>query len=275
MVRLPASTSNLGPGFDCLGVALRFYNYVTLRRGEKSRLPAMAAAAARLFFKHTGETAFPFSCSISGDIPPGRGLGASATIRLGLLHSLNELCGRPLDPLSIFRLGAQSEGHPDNAAPAAFGGFTVARGMSVQRFRVSARLCFVLLVPDTPIKTATARKILPRQIGRREAVESCGNACAIVAAFASQRYDNLRNAFVDRLHQPFRTKLIPSLPRVIAAAAKAGALGAFLSGSGSTICAVTLNDPQRIAAAMQRAARSVTSRVIITAADNRGVRITN
>jgi homoserine kinase len=167
------------------------------------------------------------------------------------------------------------EGHPDNAAPASFGGFTVARGREVQCFKVSPRLHFVLLIPEFAIKTSPARRILPRNVPRTKAVENCENACAITAAFASKNYENLRGVFVDHLHQPFRQKLIPFLPRVIAAAEKAGALGAFLSGSGSTICAITLQNRDRIAAAMQHAARSTSTQILITTADNRGVHIGN
>jgi homoserine kinase len=200
-------------------------------------------------------------------------LGSSATIRLGILHGLNELTRRPLDRLSIFRLCAELEGHPDNAAPSSFGGFTVARGENVQRFEVLPRLRFVLLIPDFEIQTAAARKILPAKISRIGAVASAGNACAITAAFASRDYENLRDAFTDQLHQPFRTKLIPFLPRVITGAEKAGALGAFLSGSGSTICALTLQNAREVAAAMQRAAKTTAARTIITTADNHGVQI--
>jgi homoserine kinase len=196
---------------------------------------------------------------------------------------LNELSGRPLDRLSIFQLCAELEGHPDNAAPASFGGFTVARGNKVQRFEVSPRLYFVLLIPNFEVKTSMARKILPAKISRLAAVESCGNACAITAAFASRNYKNMRGAFADQLHQPFRQKLIPILSRVIAAAENAGALGAFLSGSGSTICALTLQDRHKVAAAMQRAAsppigrtrpmaRFTSLRTVITTADNHGVK---
>src|SRR5439155_18598226 len=121
-------------------------------------------------------------------------------------------------------------------------------------------------------------------ISRANAVENVGNACAITAAFASRGYESLHGAFTDHFHQPFRKKLIPFLPHVIAAAERAGALGAFLSGSGSAICAVTLRNPQRIASAMKRAARassaksataakSTSSQIAITAADNRGVQI--
>jgi homoserine kinase len=271
-IRVPASTSNLGPGFDCLGVALRIYNLVTVSRATKREpLAPIAKQAADLFFKRTKRRRFAFACSTTEKIPRSRGLGSSATIRLGILHGLNELTGRPLDRLSIFQLGAELEGHPDNAAPSSFGGFTVARGENVQRFQVSPRLKFVLLIPDFEIQTSAARKILPEQIPHAHAVASASNACAITAAFASGDYENLRGAFTDHLHQPFRARLIPFLPRVIAAAEKAGAIGAFLSGSGSTICAVTLRNPRKVAAAMLRAARTKAARTLITTADNIGV----
>ena len=272
-IRVPASTSNLGPGFDCLGVALRIYNDVTVTRDSLGRQihPRIVAEAAKLFFKRAHQRAFSFSCSLVEKVPRSRGLGGSATIRLGVLFGLNELCRRPLDWLSIFRLCAELEGHPDNAAPSSFGGFTVARDENIQRFEVSPRLYFVLLIPEFEIKTSAARKILPSHISRSAAVENCRNACAITAAFASRNYENLRGAFADRLHQPFRQKLIPFLPRAIAAAEKAGALGAFLSGSGSTICAVTLQGRHRVAAAMLRVAKTTAARTIITTADNCGV----
>ena len=272
-IRVPASTSNLGPGFDCLGVALKIYNSVTVGRTRvPQRQEKIVAQTADLFFKRTKRRPFEFSCSAFEKIPRCRGLGSSATIRLGILHGLNELSSRPLDRLSIFRLAAELEGHPDNAAPASFAGFTVARGENLQRFDVSPRLKFVLLIPDLEIQTKTARKILPAEISRTAAVQSAGNACAITAGFASRDYEKLRGVFVDQLHQPFRTRLIPFLPRVIAVAEKAGALGAFLSGSGSTICAITLRSPQKVAAAMRRAAQAK-CRVIITSTDNAGVQI--
>ena len=272
-VRVPASTSNLGPGFDCLGIALRIHNDVVVTRAAKSRPQALIEEAADLFFRHTRRAPFSFSVSITGHIPPSRGLGSSVTVRLGVLRALNALTGNRVDRLSIFQLCAQLEGHPDNAAPAIFGGFTVVRGQTVQRFDVSARLSFVLLIPDFKITTSGARRILPSQIKRVAAVENCANACAITAAFASGNYRDLRGAFADHLHQPYRKKLIPFLPRVIAAAEKAGALGAFLSGSGSTICAVTLRSPKKIGTAMERSANSTPARIIITRAENRGARL--
>src|SRR6266513_128834 len=272
-VRVPASTSNLGPGLDCLGIAVRLYNDATVIRGAKSRPQAIAGEAADLFFRHARCASFSFSVSITGNIPRSRGLGSSVTLRLGILHALNALTGNRLDPLSIFQLCAQLEGHPDNAAPAVFGGFTVAGSENVQRFHVSPTLSFVLLIPDFEIKTSAARKILPAQIAHAATVENCANAYAITAAFASCNYLNLRGAFRDQLHQSYRQKLIPFLQGVIAAAESAGALGAFLSGSGSTIAAVTLHSPKKIAEAMKRAAESTSARTVITGADNRGARL--
>src|SRR5436305_3118901 len=272
-VRVPASTSNLGPGFDCLGVALRIYNDVTVTRAAHSQPPSMAGEAADLFFARTGRLPFSFSLSVRGAVPRARGLGGSVTVRLGVLCALNALTGNRLDRLSIFQLCAQLEGHPDNAAPAVFGGFTVVREKNVQRFHVSTALSFILLIPNFEVETSAARKILPSQITRAAAIENSANASAITAAFTSGNYQNLRGAFRDHLHQPYREKLIPFLPHVIAAAEKAGALGAFLSGSGATIAAVTLANPRQIAKAMHRKIEKHDARTVIGCADNRGARL--
>ena len=272
-VRVPASTSNLGPGFDCLGIALRLYNNVTISRRRGQPAPPMVRAAAAAFFQRTKREPFLFSFAISGDIPACRGLGSSASMRLGVITGLNELAGRPLQRQAIFETCSKLEGHPDNVAPAAYGGFNIVRDGQRQAFTVSAQLHFVLLVPNFEIVTDYARRVLPSRVDRLHAVENCRNACAITAAFASREYEKLRGAFVDHLHQPFRKKLIPFLDKVIAAAESNGALGAFLSGSGSTICAVTLRSPDKISRAMLAAAKSDGARTIITAADNRGARL--
>ena len=114
---------------------------------------------------------------------------------------------------------------------------------------------------------------MPNEIDRLRAVESCGNACVITAALASGNYENLRGALTDHLHQPFRAKFVPFLDRVIAAAENAGALGGFLSGSGSTIACLTLRSPDKVAAAMLEASGLPDAETRITAADNDGVRI--
>jgi homoserine kinase len=276
---VPGTTANLGPGYDCLGIALGLSNRVTVSRtdsGAASYKPsgaAMADQAASLFFAQTGLAPFPFAWNVEGEVPPSRGMGSSVTVRLGLLAGLNALSGSPLTRQQLFELCAQLEGHPDNAAPAAFGGFTVAGGSSTARFTVDADLRFVLLIPDFEISTPEARKVLPPHLDRLSAVSSCANACRITAAFASQNYALLQGAFEDGLHQPFRQALIPFLPAVIRAGENAGALGGFLSGSGSTICCVTLRDAGAVAAAMSAAADRTACRTVVTAADNEGMRI--
>jgi homoserine kinase len=271
-IRVPASTSNLGPGFDCLGVALRLYNHVTVSRGRAEPPPKMIRSAGDAFFDRAGHRRFPFSCSIAAEIPQSRGLGSSAAVRLGVVHGLNALSKRPLQRLEMFEICARLEDHPDNAAPASYGGFNVVRAGQRQSFTISAQLHFVLLIPNLEIPTEQARRLLPSRVDRLEAVENCQNACAITAAFASREYEKLRGVFTDHLHQPFRKKLIPFLDDVISAAESAGALGAFLSGSGSTICAITLRSPEKISRAMLLAASSPGARTLITAADNRGAR---
>jgi homoserine kinase len=274
-VRVPATTSNLGPGFDCLGVALQIYNYVTVARAEVQTGDGMVRQAARKFFKATDCAPFPFVCTIAGDVPRARGLGSSVTVRLGVLHALNEIHHRPFGRAQLFALCAELEGHPDNAAPAEFGGFVAARQNRHQKFSVHPRLRFVLLIPPFEIETKKARAVLPNEINRRAAVDSCVNACTITAAMASGDYAKLRGSFADSLHQPYRKKLVPFLDAVIAAGEKAGALGGFLSGSGSTIACLTLRHPKKVAAAMLAASGLPDARTIITRADNRGARITD
>jgi homoserine kinase len=273
-VKVPASTANLGPGFDCLGIALQIYNWITITRAAASHSDAMVEAAASAFFRRAGEHAFPFLCKITGEVPRSRGLGSSVTVRLGVLHGLNELAGAALTRQEVFELCAELEGHPDNAAPAAFGGFTIARGGGYfQRYRVDRELGFALLIPDFEVSTSDARRVLPKALSLGDAVVSGSNACAIAGAFASRDYEKLAGCFADRLHQPYREKLIPFLSPVIEAGVKAGALGGWLSGSGSTIACLTLKNAERVAGAMLAACSLPGARVVTTRADNAGVRI--
>ena len=273
-IRVPATTANLGPGFDCLGIAMQIYNRVTVRRGGPAQPHVMATDAAAKFFSAAHVPSFAFHWEIEGDVPQSRGMGSSVTVRLGLLHGLNELTGRPLDRERIFELCAVLEGHPDNAAPASFGGFTAAKaGAQPLRADVAPELKFVLLVPDFEISTPAARAVLPELLDRQFAVQSAVNACRVTAAFMQKSYGFLRGSFVDHFHQPHRESLIPFLPKVIAAAEGRGALGGFLSGSGSTICCLTLENPEAVAAAMRTAAGKGDAYTLITSADNGGAAV--
>ena len=273
---IPGTTANLGPGFDSFGLALNLANLVTITQ-EKSppSLPPMVAATAESYFSGSGLTPFTFSWKIRGSVPQARGLGSSVTVRLGVLMGLNELSGSPLSREGIFRLCAELEGHPDNAAPALFGGFTIARSLqNPVRYAVAPSLRFVLLIPDFEVATPDARKVMPKSISVADAAANAADAAVIAAAFATRRYALLAGAFGDRLHQPYRAKLVPFLPEVVAAAEKAGALGGWLSGSGSTICALSPDEEsaKRIARAM-KAKVPGGSKIVILSADNEGARM--
>ncbi len=271
-IQVPATTANLGPGYDSLGVALQLYNRVTVMRSRKTRPHHMAAEAADAFFKRADVREFPFDWTLEGDVPVARGLGSSVTVRLGILHGLNALCGCPLNTHGLFVLGARLEGHPDNAAPAAFGGFTIAAAQTCIRFEILPELKFVLLIPDFEVSTAEARKVLPASLPRAAAVKSCGDACRIVAAFAGGDYGLLKGSFGDSFHQPYRLPLVPFLDDVIRAGEEAGALGGFLSGSGSTVACVTLESPEAVARAMLKASGLEGAKTVVTVADNLGAR---
>lgn len=260
-MRVPGSTSNIGPGYDCLGIALAVYNEVAVERNggncAMDGMPEhpMVAQCATAFFEKSGRRPFAFRWEIGGDVPISRGLGSSVTLRLGILQGLNELAGRPLDASGLFRLCTDIEGHPDNAGPAVFGGFVITNAHGdFFRFEVDPALKFVLLVPDLEVLTANARTVLPQSILHREAVKNMSNACSITAAFATREYHKLRDTFDDFLHQTYRQHLVPGLFNVIQAGTEAGALGGFLSGSGSTIACLTLDHrAEKIARAMQDA----------------------
>lgn len=265
-----------------MGIALQLYNHVRVRRapagggGEEPAHPMVASAAAA-FFQTSGVTAFAFTWSMDGEVPVSRGLGSSVTLRQGILQGLNTLAGDPLDREALFKLGTQLEGHPDNASAGVYGGFTCTNPAGTcLHHRVHERLKFLLLIPEREILTDASRGVLPEAISHGDAVASLGNACVITAAFASQNYEALRGSFADHLHQPYREQNNPGLNEVIAAAESAGALGGVLSGSGSTIACLALEEGaalQAIGAAMQRAYQVIgNSRLIFAEADNTGAR---
>ncbi len=270
---VPGTSANLGPGYDCLGIALDLYNTVTVETGAGSSPPhPMADEAIAAFYAATSLTPEAVTWRISGDVPSSRGLGSSVTLRLGLLAALNHLHGAPLSAEDLYRLCTRLEGHPDNAAPAQFGGFVVALpDRHFIRFEVEPRLRFVLLIPNFEVQTSEARRVLPDSVPRADAVANLALASLMTAAFATRDYRMLRHALHDMLHQPYRKPLLPFMDDVVAAGIQAGALGGFLSGSGSAICCLTLDSPGMVAEAMRGASGLPDSRTVITSASNKGL----
>jgi homoserine kinase len=275
-IRVPATTANLGPGFDSLGVALNLYNTVTVSKKPSRLTDPFLKEAAALFYKTARLRPGPFSVAIAGDVPRSRGLGSSVTVRLGLLYGLNELHRRPLDPAALLDLVIRLEGHPDNAVPAFYGGFAACSGSSHFRCRVDKKLKFIAVVPSFELSTKAARSVLPSRITRAEAVANFQNIGLIVGAFASRRYTLLRGHMGDTLHQPYRAELIPGFHRAIAIAVKQGALGAYLSGAGSTLMALaTSRQAESIGIAMANElilAGDDHVQVHVLEADNTGVK---
>ncbi|MFV0416175.1 MAG: homoserine kinase [Chthoniobacterales bacterium] len=272
-VRVPATTANLGPGFDCLGLALACHNIATCQVSERAAEDPFLQEVGNAFFKTSGVKEFYFTCTVAGEVPRSRGLGSSVTVRLGLLHGLNALSGEPLNANDLLALCSRLEGHPDNAVPAAFGGFAICspNGQFI-RHEVASHLRFVLLIPDFEMETHAAREVLPKEVAMADAVFSLGNTARIASAFANRDYQQLTGAFGDRLHQPWRKKLLPFMENVIAAGTEAGAYGGWLSGSGSTIACITEDYPDAVARAMKNAA-DISAEVLILEADNSGVRV--
>jgi homoserine kinase len=268
-LKIPGTTSNLGSGFDTLGLALRLYNRITLMRTTGSDVElttpiapeardgalAMLRETARLFFERTGTAHIGFSIGITGDVPVARGLGSSTTVQLGCLAGLNALAATGLDRQDLFEMVHALEGHPDNAAPAVFGGFTVAGSVGetvrVIQFPMPTTLKFVTVIPDFEVKTQQARNCLPTTYSRADLVHSINRATLITAALAGGEFDKLRDLFDDRVHQPYRALLNPHLSEVVETARRAGALGGWLSGSGSTVICLATGDAQPVFEAAQ------------------------
>jgi homoserine kinase len=288
-VRVPASTSNLGPGFDCLGLALELYNTITLTRSDAAKYPAaMVEETGAAFFRRAagGKVApFRFEARVEGDIPISRGLGSSVTVRLGVLMGLAELVrgSFTMTGEEILALLIELEGHPDNAVPSFLGGFAAcapatgdpANGFVYTRVPVGPELFFVVLVPDLRLSTKMARGLLPKEVPFRHAVENAQRAARITAAFCTGDYGSLRGMFVDHLHEPYRQGLIPGFAAVLGAAREAGALGSFLSGAGSCLMAVALENVEEISAAMLDATKrgDLPARVLVLKADNEGAKV--
>ena len=275
-VRVPASTANLGPGFDTLALALNLYNYVAVTPGSPESPDPFVAETINAYHKSRNLPSKDYRLVVHGQVPRSRGLGSSATIRLGILAALDKLNGRKLDLPWLIETATKLEGHPDNITAAALGGFIVCGSKKPACTKISSRLRFVAAIPQVETSTKTARSLLPDQVPFQDAVTNLRNASRISSAFFSKKYEEAVGAFHDRLHQPYRNSLVAGLDSAIAQAEKAGALGAFLSGAGPTLMAITMKSEKTIGQTMIQALRQAGHPSVdlkILSADNSGLQI--
>jgi homoserine kinase len=286
-VRIPATVANLGAGFDVLAAAVGLHAEITLAPADRPQVAVSGADVpqdgSNLIYRSAAAVAETlgyggaFALTATSPIPLRAGLGSSAAAIVGGVVAASRLLGGPLEPDDLLALAARIEGHPDNVAGALLGGVVaVARGEGGFRWAKvtpALPLAVALVVPDLQVETDQARRLLPAQVSREDAVFNLGQVALLVAALSQGRGDLLRHALGDRLHQPYRAALVPGFDRVVAAAVASGAYGAVLSGSGPTVAALAPPDAAAAAgAAMQDAFRraGVASRVIVTAVESRG-----
>ena len=272
-VHVPGSSANLGPGFDCLGLALDLWLRVDvtprtdgevrdagspdLLGGSNLVIEAMRNAAERRGFALTG-----CDVTVSSAIPVARGLGSSAAAIVAGMRAASVLAGHDLCDATLIQLAGDVEGHADNVSASVLGGATVslhgASGYLAESLASALPWAPVVFIPDRPALTYEARGLLPGRVPMSDAAANVGHAALLAYALHTGRGDLLREAMTDRLHQPYRARIFPHLEPCIAAALAAGAAGAALSGAGPTILTLTRPDAaEAVAAAMTEAAAHV------------------
>lgn len=263
-ITVPATTANLGPGFDCIGAALSLYNSFQFSRlepsaTEKLKITVTGAEAAKVkidesnlayvafvtLYDRLKQSPPPVAIHIDMQVPLARGLGSSATAIVGGLVGANELAGAPLSQVEVMQLAIELEGHPDNVVPALLGGCRLAAsntpGGSWQICDIPwhSDIVPVVAIPDFELSTAEARRVLPADYSRADAIFNAAHLGLLVRALATGDRDWLRCALQDKIHQPYRRSLIRGYEAVQEAAVNAGACGMVISGAGPTLLALT------------------------------------
>jgi len=266
-LRIPASTSNIGPGFDTLGLALNLYNYLEMEEidegiiihyeGEgEEKLKGITPEESLLYkaasevFQSVGFSPPGIKISLINNIPLYRGLGSSGAMVVGSIAAAFLMAGIELTPHLILRIAFTFEGHPDNITPSLLGGFTVScvdQGkVFFVKFPVTFPLNVVAIIPERELSTQESRTVLPRHIPFEDAQFNLSRTALLVAGFASGNAKVLMEGIKDTLHQPYRAKLLPGLFEVFNEGYLMGALGCFLSGAGSSIIALAQNNAKQI-----------------------------
>ena len=269
-VKVPATSANLGPGFDCLGIALPLYNEITV---EETVMPGsgieiniidyndaydimsvpkdennLAYKAIELLYNFIGQTASDIKITIKTNIPVARGLGSSASVIVGGLVAANELLGKPADDAVLLSIAAEVEGHPDNVAPALFGGFCLSSfeddgSVSYSKIEWPKNWKLSVLIPDYELDTKIARSVLPESISIKDAAFNIRKSSMIIDAVYRKDSEAMKKALKDKLHQPYREKLINGFKELQEFLQnKEDILGCVISGAGPTILVISEND---------------------------------
>jgi homoserine kinase len=299
-VRVPASTSNLGPGFDCFGLALKLYltvnatpvpgasepcRVVTTGAKENEALPrnavnliyrAMSFAAGR-----EGLPLPPVELAVHNEIPLASGLGSSAAAIVAGVKLSGLIAGRELPDQTIQNYATEFEGHPDNVAASLYGGFLAScisddGNVLSARFDWPSQIRVVVVSPHSQLSTRVARATLPRTVSRADAVHNLQRTSLFIAAISQQKYELLWEAMRDRLHQPQRESLVPGLAEALALPRMRGLLGIALSGAGPGIVALVDDNHDEIGASIASCVRAhqIESTVRTLEVDNEGCRVT-
>lgn len=262
-VRVPATTANMGPGYDVLGMALSQYSTFQCQEDDKISLTIKGLESEKLvnqdheanlvvrsmnhLFKYVDKYPKGYKLEIINDIPLARGMGSSASAIVGGLLVANYLVGADLNQDEILKLATQIEGHPDNVAPALMGNIVLStKAPDDQVIYHSIKpfddLTCVLFIPDYEVSTSMSRAVLPQSISMADAVHTSGHLSLMLAGFMTGNKDLIGKTMVDRLHEPYRKSLIKNFDDFKASALEAGAFAFSLSGSGSTIIAYCDHD---------------------------------
>ena len=253
-VKVPATSANMGSGYDSIGIALNLYNIIKMEESDCIDISDVSGAdipmdennliyqCAKKVYDICGKPLKGMKIIEQCDIPQTRGLGSSSACTVAGILGANALLGNPLDRESMIDLAANIEGHPDNSTPAILGGFCVAlleygKVWSV-RVPMNGKVEFITFIPDFELSTEKARAALPKTIAHHDAVFNLSRAALLAGSLTTGKLENLGVAVGDCLHQPYRFDLIPDGRELVHAAKAMGALGAFISGAGPSIIAV-------------------------------------
>lgn len=245
IVRVPASTANIGPGFDVLGIALNLYNYFEL--GEEKKYKTLADRSFRKYFEYVGKDIPKYSVNIrKTEIPISRGLGSSANLIVGGLVLANEYNNRALSDLELLDLATEVEGHPDNVTPAIFGGLCVSAlgedRVYYSKKEIDNNLKFIAFIPPYQVSTEEARGVLPTSMDYKKAIENMSNTSMIISLIGDKKYGELKYFLKDNFHEPYRKALIKDYDDIKVLSKRLGAIGTYISGAGPTMMSLTLDE---------------------------------